>query len=282
MRPMHLLIALPLLAAGPVLGTGLPELAQQWSIDGFDAPESVAFDGERHVLYVSNVNGEGDAKDGNGYISRLSLDGEVLDRRWLTGLDGPKGLAIRGDRLYATDITDLVEIDLRRGAIIARHPVPGAKFLNDALVLTDGGVLISDSANARIHLWRDGRMSVWLEDPELRSINGLLREPGRLIVTTMQGKLLAVDWKTRAIRTLAHDIGDGDGVVALGGDRYLVGEWPGRLFHVAADGSIETLVDSREGKRYINDFMLLARRGRDMLIVPGWQPGTVTAYRLKR
>lgn len=281
MRFSQLLAAVFLIASPAAICAELPRLAQQWSIDGFDAPESIAFDHTRRVLYVSNVNGEADAKDGNGYISRLSPQGEVLERHWVGGLNGPKGLALRGNRLYVADITDLVEIDLRKAAIIARHPAPGATFLNDTLVLADGSVLISDSANSRIYKWRDGRMQVWLEHPELRSINGLLREGDRLVVTTMQGKLLTVDLRSREIRTLATGIGNGDGVVALGDGRYLASEWPGRLFHVAANGSVETLVDSRESKRYINDFMLLTRRGKDMLIVPSWEPGTVTAYKFE-
>ena len=272
-------------------GTPPPRLVEAWSTPGFANPESVALSADRRFLYVSNVNGEGDARDGNGYISRLGLDGKVLHAQWSSGFDAPKGLALRGQRLFVSDVSRLVEIDARDGRILARHDVAGAKFLNDVAIAPKrtpiaGGVLVSDSATARIHLWRDGRMSTWLEDPSLRSINGLLPERDRLIVTTMQGLLLAVDWKTRAITTLAEGIGDGDGVVALGDGAHFVGEWPGRLFHVA-DGELEVLIDSREAKRYINDFILIdaaigdhGRRVRT-LIVPSWEPGVVAAYRVE-
>lgn len=121
-------------------------------------------------------------------------------------------------------------------------------------------------------------MDTWLEHELLRSINGLLPEPRRLVVTTMQGKLLAIDWQTRAITVLADGLGDADGLVALGNDAYLVGEWPGRLFHVTADGTTSVLLDTREAKRYLNDFILLG----DRLIVPNWEPGTLSAYRVAR
>ncbi|MGH8078777.1 MAG: SMP-30/gluconolactonase/LRE family protein, partial [Lysobacter sp.] len=161
--------------------------------------------------------------------------------------------------------------------VIARHAAAGAGFLNDVATTPDNTILISDSAKARIYAWRDGRMDTWLEHELLRSINGLLPEPRRLVVTTMQGKLLAIDWQTRAITVLADGLGNADGVVALRGGAYLVGEWPGRLFHVAADGTSSVLLDSREAKRYLNDFILVG----DRLIVPNWEPSTLSAYRIK-
>jgi hypothetical protein len=263
--------------------TQAPTLTPLWSLDGFEAPESVAFDARRDVLYVSNVAGEGGAKDHNGYISRVSPDGRRLDARWVDGLHAPKGLAVRGRRLFTADVTDLVEIELPSGRVIARHPAPDAAFLNDVLATASGEIYISDSDKSRIYRWRDGRMQVWLEHAELRSINGLLGERDRLVVSTMQGKLLAVDWRTREISTLADDLGDADGIAALGSGRYLVSEWPGRLFHVDADGRSMTLFDWRDRKRYINDFILLGRSGgKQRLIVPSWEPGTLAAYRVER
>lgn len=255
-----------------------PTLARIWSTGGFANPESVLPSERGDFFYVSNVNGEGDARDGNGFISKVSPKGAMLEREWAKGLDAPKGLALAKDRLFVSDVTALVEIDTRTGSMIARHDAAGAGFLNDVAMAPDSAILVSDSAKARIYAWRDGRMQTWLEHELLRSINGLLPEPGRLVVTTMQGKLLAVDWNTRAITTLAEGLGNADGVVSLGAQNYLVGEWPGRLFHVADDGTSSVLLDSRESKIYLNDFILVG----DHLIVPNWEPSTLSAYRLDR
>ena len=65
-----------------------------WEIDGFKNPESVIYDKTTNALYVSNVNGSAIEKDGDGFISKVSLEGEILELRWLTGLNAPKGLAI--------------------------------------------------------------------------------------------------------------------------------------------------------------------------------------------
>ncbi len=256
----------------------IPSLTPLWSTSGFANPESVLTSERGDFLYVSNVNGEGGARDGNGFISKVSLDGGILEREWVKGLDAPKGLALVKDRLYVADVTALVEIDTRSGDVIARHDATGAGFLNDVAVAPDRTILVSDSAKARIYEWRDGRMETWLEHDQLRSINGLLPETRRLVVTTMQGKLLAVDWNTRQITSLAEGLGNADGVVALGDEAYLVGEWPGRLFHVTRAGTTSVLLDSRESKRYLNDFILVGAR----LIVPNWEPSSVSAYRLER
>lgn len=255
-----------------------PQLTPLWVAPGFADPESVALSSDRKFLYVANVDGEGDAKDGKGYIAKLSLDGAVLDGLWATGFDAPKGLSLRGKRLFLSDITALVELDSRSGKLIARHEAADAGFLNDVAFAPDGSVLVSDSANSRIYALRDGRLEVWLQDPQLDSVNGLLAEDARLVISTMQGKLLALDWTTRKITLLAQGLGDGDGVAALGDGSYLVSEWPGRLFHVKADGSNEVLLDQRQQKRYINDFLLVG----DRLFIPNWKPGSVSAYRLQK
>lgn len=248
-----------------------------WTLGGLEDPESVALSADGQTLFVANVAGEGDEADGRGFISRISRDGKMLQKDWVSGLDAPKGGIVAGDRLYVSDITRLVEIDIRRGAVAARYPAPGAKFLNDVAVAPDGTVLVADSGGAKIYALKAGAMTVWAADPLLDSVNGLLPEPDRLVISTMAGKLLAMDWKSHAVSVLAVGIGQGDGVSRLDDGRYLVSEWPGRLFEVGPKGELATLIDSRKAGTYINDFI----RVGDELIVPNWKPGQVTAYRIR-
>jgi DNA-binding beta-propeller fold protein YncE len=253
-------------------------LEQVWRADGLAQPESVAPSADGRTLYVSNVGGEADARDGVGFISRLSPDGRVLQREWVTGLNAPKGIAVAGDTLFVADIDAIVEIDAKRGAIARRIAVDGARFLNDAARAPDGAVLVSDSGGARIYALRDGVASVWLADEQLSAVNGLLPERDRLVVTTMAGKLLAVDWKTKAITVLATGIGDGDGVAPLGRGRYLASEWRGRIFEIDAAGKATVLLDTRGAGILQNDFALVG----DTLLVANWEPGAVTAWRVRR
>src|ERR671923_3095914 len=77
-------------------------------------PESVIYEPNENVLFVSNVDGAPDRKDKQGFISKVSpLNGSVIELNWVIGLDAPKGMAITNNTdntlLYVSDITDLVE-----------------------------------------------------------------------------------------------------------------------------------------------------------------------------
>ncbi len=194
---------------------GAVRLEQVWRLAGLANPESVALSGDGAFLYVTNVNGEGEVEDGNGFISRVSLDGHMLQRDFATGLDAPKGIMVGGDALYAADINELVVLDAATGAVRRRVPAPGAQFLNDLAFAPDGQVLMADSATRRIYAVRSDTAEVWLENELLDSVNGLLPEPNRLVVTTMAGRLLAIDWSSRAVTVLAEGLGNADGVADI-------------------------------------------------------------------
>ncbi|MGH6950448.1 MAG: YncE family protein, partial [Vitreimonas sp.] len=146
-------------------------LEQAWRVGGLAKPESAALSADGTFLYVTNVNGEGEAKDGNGFIARVSTDGRVLQREFATGLDAPKGIMLGGDALYVADIDQLVVLDAATGAVRRRVPAPGAVFLNDLTFAPDGQVLIADSGSARIYAVRSDAAEIWLEHELLNSVN---------------------------------------------------------------------------------------------------------------
>ena len=86
-------------------------------------------------------------------------------------------------------------------------------------------------------------------------------------------------FETRGARDLteiATGMENADGIAVLDDGSYLVSSWPGQIWYVTASGEITELHDTQEDTIYQND---LTRVG-DMIIVPNWQPGTVTAWRL--
>lgn len=269
------LLALGAPAADAVASAAMRAPPAVWVVDGLADPESAAPSADGRTLFVANVNGESDAHDGNGFISRVSRDGRMLEREWLTGLDAPKGAVVAGDRLYVSDIDKLVEIDIRKRRIVARYPAPGGKFLNDVAIAPDGTVLVSDSQASCIYALKRGKLELWSNDPELRSANGLLPEKDRLMAVTMQGKLLAIDYQTRKATVIATGLGLGDGIAVADADSYFVSEWPGRLFRVSRTGQVETLLDSVHEEIYINDLIRLG----DLVILPHMKPGRLAAYR---
>ena len=113
-----------------------PDLEQIWVTGGFSAPEGVATDGDS--LYISNVAGEAADKDGEGWISRVSLQGELLEEKWVSGLNAPKGMAIRDGKLFVSDYDAYHVIDIATAQIDNTYPVDGAGFLNDITIWQNG------------------------------------------------------------------------------------------------------------------------------------------------
>ena len=113
-----------------------------WETGGFVAPESAVFDRAREQLYVSNMGTWGESSTpGDGFISRVSAGGRILDLRWLSGFDNPKGLALANGRLYVGDDADLVEVDPGTGTVAARYaPADGPGGFNDCTADPAGNV----------------------------------------------------------------------------------------------------------------------------------------------
>ncbi|WP_394693066.1 gluconolaconase [Hyphobacterium sp.] len=253
------------------------ELTEVWRTEGFASPESVLPDPQSGLIFVSNVNGEGDASDGNGFISRLTPEGEIESLEWATGLDAPKGMALVGDRLYVTDITRIVCLDRETGEIVDSWPAPGAGFLNDAVAGPDGHIYVSDSATSRIYVLEDGMVHVWAEDEALSAINGLWLEADRMLAVTMAGRFVSIGLADGDITVISEGLGDGDLIAPDGQGAYFASEWPGQLYHLMPDGSFSVIADTREAGIYMNDGYVIG----DVLIIPHWQPGEVSAWQIR-
>ena len=119
----------------------------------FDGPESVRYDADQDVFFVSNIAGYGSFKDGNGYISRVSAANPTTATIFVQGgangvtLNAPKGMAILGDTLWVTDIDVLRGFDRRTGAPLASidFTAQGAVQLNDIVIGPDGTLRITDT-----------------------------------------------------------------------------------------------------------------------------------------
>ena len=93
---MRTLLAVALVATA--LAQTPPVATPAWSVtEGMDSPERVYYDSASDFVFSSQSGGDAAAKDGNGRIVTLTLDGNVVDTNWMTGLNAPKGLrACRG------------------------------------------------------------------------------------------------------------------------------------------------------------------------------------------
>ena len=266
-------------AATPARVAAVPELEPLWVADSFAAPESVVVAPDGSYL-VSNVGiDDGDAKNGDGFISKMSPEGKVIDRYWAAKINGPKGLAIQDGKLYASDIDVVMVFDAAEGGLGKKIPVDGAVFLN-GVTAWNGAIHVSDSGTGRIHRIENGVATLWLEDARFGGINGVLGDGDRLLVSTMDtGSLFSVT-ADGTITEIATGMINADGIGLVPGGGYLVSSWPGQVHYVAEDGAVTTLIDTTGDETPIlqNDLKIFG----DTVIVPNWQPGTVTAWRVVR
>jgi hypothetical protein len=292
-------LALAMALAATVLAQADATLTPVWNLTtGFAAPESAYYDAASNAVFVSSINGQILEKDGNGYISRLSLDGKMVTEKWAAGVHAPKGLRSARGVLYAADIDAVVGFDLTSGKEVSRVTVNGAQFLNDLATAPDGTIYVSDSAALKIFEVRGATSSVFVEGAEVvEQPNGLLVDGGRLILGTIgpapvpgaargggargpapSGHLYAFDRVSKQ-RTLVttQPVGGIDGIELDGSGGLLVTDVIGqRLLRVGRTGEVTVLAKFTAGGA---DFGYVA--ARKLAIVPFLFSNSVAAYDLR-
>lgn len=251
-----------------------PTLTKLWVTAGFNAPEGVAA-APQGGYFISNVAGDGGERDAHGWISLISADGAMITERFIDGLNAPKGMVVLDNEIYIADIDRIVVHDASNGNFERVIAVPGASFLNDATVWR-GNVYVSDSRNARIHQINMDSAPIWLEDERLGGVNGLLGDGERMLITTMRSGSIYETGPQKTLTQVTAGIIDADGIgLAPGG--YLTSAWRGDIFYVTTDGEKTKFIDTRDEEILQNDLSVFG----DLVIVPNWQPGTVTGWRIE-
>ncbi len=269
-------------AAAPVSDTtAVPTLTQRWATDTIlKTPESVVFDEKYGVFYVSCIGAvPPDAKDKDGYIAKLNQRGEIIKKDWITGLSGPKGMAVKGDSLYVTDIDALVLIHTPSGKIMQRIPVKGAKFLNDVAVDDMGLVYFSDSYANNLHTWDGKKVATLATGESLGGPNGIFNEKDRLVVASFgKGNVYTFNKSDAAIAVMVDTLPGGDGVEAFR-DGYLVSNWNGEVYYINKDWKKQLLLDTKADKKNAADIEFVP--AQNLLLVPEFFANKVTAYDVK-
>ncbi|MGA0557456.1 SMP-30/gluconolactonase/LRE family protein [Larkinella sp. VNQ87] len=258
------------------------KLVKVWETDStLSVPESVLYDTKGNVLYVANIVGKSDSLDGDGFISKVSLDGKIENLKWTTGLNAPKGMGIHKNRLYVTDVYRLVAINLSNGqAEQTWDAVDKKAFLNDVTVDKDGTVYASDSRNSKIYRLKDSKWEVWIDGGDLNNPNGLLAVGTKkmMVGSTKIGALQSLDVETKQLTKIADGMANTDGIVAVGKD-YIVSDWSGRLFYITADGQKQLLIDTRTEK--VNSADIDYVPSKKLVVVPTFFKNKLVAYRLE-
>jgi hypothetical protein len=252
-------------------------LEQLWLTEGVSVPESVLVyrNGRANFLLVSQIDGEANTKDGKGGIAKMSLDGELDDVNWVTGLNAPKGMAHFDGKLYVADVDELVVINIKSAEIEKKITVPGAIFLNDVTVDTKGTIFVSDMKTGKIHRYLNNVLDDYVT--KIENVNGL-KVIGSNLVVGAGTHLYLIDSKKNRL-DIASGFAQGiDGVESINRGDFLVSCWAGLLYYVHLSGKVDLLLDSQ--KEAINTADIGFDSVTQTVYVPNFLKNSVTAYKV--
>jgi sugar lactone lactonase YvrE len=272
---------------------------------GFRTPESVRYDPDLDVFFVSNINGNPSMADNNGFISRVHADSTNSVSVLVQGgggrvtLNAPKGMAIVGDTLWVADIDVLRGFNKRTGRRVAQIELRGfgASFLNDVAVGGDGALYVTDTGirfdeRGAMSPAGTGRVYQIVSTPRRRRAvtelargdtlarpNGITWDPrdGKLIIVPFGGRELQA-WRPgdTAPTVIGSGPGQYDGVEVLSDGRVLVSSWADSAVHVLQDD--RTLIPLVTGVSAPADFGIDTKRG--VLALPRFTEGVVQFWKI--
>lgn len=251
-----------------------------WESDSlFLKPESALYDSSKKMIYISNINGEYLAKDGNGFISKIKTNGKIAKLKWVDGLDNPQGMGLFKNKLYVADINRVIQINTNTSKIEKIYKVDSAQFFNDIASDTNGDIYISDCFANKIYKISSGKIEVWSESGFLSRPNGLLCTKDNIVVLNMKNQTaFAINKLTKKTREIFNGIDNLDGIVSDGQNGFIVsGAWQGQLFHIDSDGNKRLIIDLGKEKIITADIEYIAEK--NLLIVPTLNK-TVIGYQL--
>ena len=202
-----LLLLMSLLLAGP--------LDAQITVTELRSPYSFVNDPIEKSYFISNVNGEPETADNNGFITKLNLHGKLLNLKFIEGgkddvtLHAPKGMALVEHVLYVADLDTLRGFDTTTGKPVmaltirsraASQSEPLRTSLSDVTYDGKGHLYCSDQkANTiyRVDLAAQA-ISVLVTDPSLAGPTGLAIHP-------KSGQIIAVSWEKGKISEISPE-----------------------------------------------------------------------------
>jgi glucose/arabinose dehydrogenase len=282
-------------AAGAVAPAGPRRLGY---VDSLAQPESIKFDADQKVYFVSNIAGPSLRKDGVGFISRFREDGTLENRKWIQAgrkgalLNAPKGMAIVGDTLWVADIDVVRGFNRHTGAPIGTINLVqlGATFLNDISVGPDGiyvtdtqlradekGLMFHPAADKVYRIGPDRRVSVALETDRLGRPNGIAWNPaaGRFLIVSAGDTIMSWRPGERDVTPVLAGPGQADGVVIQEDGTVLISSWATSSVHALQDGKLRKVVEQVSSPADIE-----FNRTRGVLAVPLLGQNRVEFYRI--
>ncbi len=236
---------------------------------GFSFPSAVVHDRERDLYWVSNLNTDGPG--GKGFISRLQPDGSLSTLNYIDGrkegveLMAPHGLAVSTSTLYVADVTAIRKFDANTGDFLGSIQVPGARYLSDVAVASDGSLYVTDvgsapdvsdvpdqGSGAVFQISPDEQVNVVARRPDLGGPYALLaNQTGLWIVCTGSSDLLllvpAEGAPSEDAARVHLTVGSLRGLASMPDGTLLIASWGGRsVYRGFGEGPFDTAIRGLE------------------------------------
>jgi len=266
------------------------DLSVAWETKAsFKLPESVIYDKKNDLLYVSNIANHPFKKDGSGFISKVNMQGEIVELEWIKKLNAPKGLTIvpsknpdESDKLFIADVDELVEVDIDTAKIVKKYKASGSVCMNDVTHDKYGNVYVGDTYTDSIYRLNSfGQIPLWFYSPGLAP-NGIHidNETGKMIVgfwgavmegwgtPELSGSLKSIDLNTKQLKDLGKKpIGNLDGIESDGKGSYYVTDWSKtELYKIKKSGSAKMIKKLGEDGKGAADHEVVL--DKNLMIIP--------------
>jgi len=140
----------------------------------------------------------------------------------------------------------------------------------------NGVLYVSDTRNGKVYRIIKDRPEIYLEN--IPGANGLLLLNDDLYVLSATS-VLKIDTK-KTVTTVADGFESGlDGIVDIGNNEFILSNYKGILYYLAADGKSQVLSDTRKEKIAYNDISY--NKPDKILYVPSFTTNKILAYRVK-
>jgi sugar lactone lactonase YvrE len=220
-------------------------------------------------------------KDGKGRISKVGLDGKIMEEQFLPAsgqvLNKPKGIWVAGNRLWVTDI-DVVWVFDTKTKKGRKLELPGAKFANDPAVKGKTLYVSDNRGDALFKIEPADFLNAKAEPKVSRMASGQSLNPnglypardGSILIAGFAGAdqkrglyALSPDGK---VKTLMKDVGALDGVFQLKDGKLLYTDWAsGALTAWSAKTGKQELAKGFKGPA---DFCVMPEKQGLLVVVP--------------
>lgn len=215
--------------------------------EGLKGPEGVRYDEKSDVFFISNLNGRGNQKDGNGFISKVDHSGNVISSKFMQGtnrypLHAPKGMFIIEDELFAVDINGVHVFNRKTGTHLTFIDFSNLKpgLLNDISADQHGILYVTDTRKPRVYKVKNNLPEIFIDTLPIYP-NGITKNPVKdeFILATWTGDSLLYSFETDGSFKPYRKLNGGyyDGLEFIGENLIIASQLDSTIRHSHQSGS---------------------------------------------